>query len=120
MRLKLDENLGEVGRAVLEADGHDVMTVRDQGLVGATDTQLCEVCKEEQRVLVTLERDFAQTLRFRPGEAAGIVVLVCGRRQSMVGILERIDDLIHLLREQDIAGALRIVEPGRVRIHDPR
>jgi hypothetical protein len=27
MKIKLDENLGSLGKTLLEADGHDVMTV---------------------------------------------------------------------------------------------
>jgi hypothetical protein len=30
MRIKLDENLGLLGKALLEADGHDVMTITEQ------------------------------------------------------------------------------------------
>jgi hypothetical protein len=30
MRFKLDENLGLLGKSLLEADGHDVMTVAGQ------------------------------------------------------------------------------------------
>jgi len=40
VRLKLDENIGHRGLEVLINAGHDVMTVRDQGLQGATDAGL--------------------------------------------------------------------------------
>ena len=32
MKIKLDENLGLLGKSLLEADGHDVMTIAEQGL----------------------------------------------------------------------------------------
>ena len=42
MKLKLDETVGTLGKALLEADGHDVMTVAEQGLSGAPDEGLYE------------------------------------------------------------------------------
>ncbi len=38
MKLKLDENLSRHLKAKLEALGHDVMTVEDEGLLGEPDT----------------------------------------------------------------------------------
>jgi hypothetical protein len=51
MKVKLDENLGLLGKSLLEADGHDVMTVAEQRLIGAQDEHIYEVCKEESRCL---------------------------------------------------------------------
>jgi hypothetical protein len=37
MLIKLDENLGERGRQLFADAGHDVSTVKDQGLAGAVE-----------------------------------------------------------------------------------
>jgi predicted nuclease of predicted toxin-antitoxin system len=66
MKIKLDENLGLLGKSMLEADGHDVMTIVDQQMTGADDEHIFEVCRSEGRLLVTLDHDFGQTLRFPP------------------------------------------------------
>jgi predicted nuclease of predicted toxin-antitoxin system len=58
MLIKLDENLGERGRRMLEDAGHEVMTVGDQGLAGAADPHVIDVCRTERRCLVTLDLDF--------------------------------------------------------------
>ena len=42
MKLKLDENLGQRGKEVLAAAGHDVCTVPEQELCAATDTEAAE------------------------------------------------------------------------------
>lgn len=116
MKLKLDENLGTTGRDILEADGHDVMTVAEQALSGADDQRIYEVCRDEKRVLVTLDHDFGQVLRFSPEATAGIVVLVCRGRLSPQAIRTRVTELAALLRVQPIDRELWIVEPGRIRI----
>jgi predicted nuclease of predicted toxin-antitoxin system len=118
MKIKLDENLGLLGKSLLEADGHDVMTIAGQQMSGAEDTRVYEVCRGEGRVLVTLDHDFGHTLRFVPEESAGIVVIECKGRVSPTMILARINELAALLRVRPINRELWIVEPGRVRIHE--
>jgi predicted nuclease of predicted toxin-antitoxin system len=117
MKLKLDENLGLLGKSLLEADGHDVMTVAEQQMMGAEDERVFEICRSEGRVLVTLDHDFGQTLRFPPEVITGIVVLECKGRVSPAMILARMREFAAVLRTQPLEGELWIVEPGRIRIH---
>jgi predicted nuclease of predicted toxin-antitoxin system len=117
VRLKLDENIGRRGQELLKAFGHDVMTVRDQSLHGVSDNALFDICVAEQRVLVTLDRDFGQILRFPPETSAGIVVLDLGHRTTAQAILDRLNDFLDLTKTTPVDGTLWIVEPGRVRIH---
>ena len=71
MRFKLDENLSRSVAEMFRTRGHDVMTVRDQELQGASDEQVFEVSIREGRTLVTLDRDLGQVLRFPPAASAG-------------------------------------------------
>jgi predicted nuclease of predicted toxin-antitoxin system len=120
MKCKLDENLGDIGRDLLTASGHDVSTVAIQGLCGSDDVVLHDACRAEGRVLITLDRDFGEVLRFPPESSAGIAILDCRGRLSPTAILARIRELVTLLQTQPIDGKLWIVEPGRVRIHERR
>jgi predicted nuclease of predicted toxin-antitoxin system len=120
MRLKLDENLGELGRDVLTAAGHNVSTVAIQGLSGIDDGSLYEACRADGRALITLDRDFGEVLRFPPEDTAGIAILDCRGRLSPAVILARIEELVALLKIQPLDGYLWIVEPGRLRVHDRR
>jgi hypothetical protein len=117
MKIKLDENIGRRGLELLRLAGHDVMTVRDQNLQGARDETLFRVCAGEDRVLITLDHDFGQVLRFPPERGGGLVVLEPGARITPRSLLDRLQDFLILARERSPKGALWIVEPGRVRVH---
>jgi predicted nuclease of predicted toxin-antitoxin system len=59
MKFKLDANIGVRGKQLLQAAGHDVATASEQGLGASPDAKLAGACATEQRVLVTLDTDFA-------------------------------------------------------------
>ena len=117
MKFKLDENIGRHGLDLLSAAGHDVMTVRDQALGGATDEKLFVICSIEGRAPITLDHDFGQVTRFPPAASAGVVILEAGPRVSVRSILDRLKDFLSVLERHSVVGSLWIVEPGRVRIH---
>lgn len=117
MKFKLDENLSRAAGDLIRAAGHDIVTAVEQGLRGAADERIFEVCKGERRTLITLDRDFGQVLRYPPAAGAGIVVLELGPRATHAGLLDRVRELLTFLRTQSPDGSLWIVEPGRIRIH---
>jgi predicted nuclease of predicted toxin-antitoxin system len=120
MKFKLDENLGSLGKKLLEEDGYDVMTVAQQKLSGSSDHTLYQVCREEERILVTLDHDFSHMLRFPPEATPGIVILESPGRLTPAAITARIAEMAALLRVRPIDRELWIVEPGRVRIRERR
>ena len=105
---------------LLRGAGHDVETVRDEGLTGASDDRLFEACVSEKRTLITLDRDFAQVPRFPPERSAGVVVLELGGPASISLLDARLRDFLALTRTRSVNGELWIVEPGRVRVHVAR
>ncbi len=58
MRFKLDENLHPDAVLLLRREGHDALSVWDEGLRGAKDPRLAEVCRAERRALLTFDLGF--------------------------------------------------------------
>jgi predicted nuclease of predicted toxin-antitoxin system len=117
MRFKLDENLSRSVSELFHAAGHDALTVREQGLRGAPDEGVFNVSAREDRVLITLDRDLGQVLRFPLEASAGIVIIEVGPRASHRTLIEWTRELLAILEAQSPERALWIVEPGRLRIH---
>jgi predicted nuclease of predicted toxin-antitoxin system len=69
MKFKLDENLSHSVAELFRTAGHDVMTVRDQGLRGAPDEQMFEVSVREDRVLSRSIMISARCFDSRPMQA---------------------------------------------------
>lgn len=117
MRIKLDENVDARLATLLKEAGHDATTAQEQGLCGTEDKALYEVCKVEDRALVTLDLHFSNVLRFPPERTPGLIVLR-GPNQLFPTTRLLVETLIDALTTEAPAGKLWIVEPARLRIHE--
>ncbi|MCC6763163.1 MAG: DUF5615 family PIN-like protein [Deltaproteobacteria bacterium] len=115
---KLDENLSPALKEPLVAAGHDVATVAEEGLQGAPDERVAEACRGESRCLITADEDFAQIIRYPPALYSGLVVLR-HPRPSLRRLRDLLRQVVSAVEMESPQGKLWIVEPGRIRIHDP-
>jgi predicted nuclease of predicted toxin-antitoxin system len=120
LKVKLDENLGNRAIDLFRETGHDVTTVAGQDLGGTSDDGLIEVCRTEGRVLVTLDLDFSNVLRFPPERYAGIVVLRVPHPIELDTIRERVGVLLKASEQEELSGRLWIVERDRIREYTPK
>ncbi len=79
MKLKLDENFDLRLLPLVKESGFEADCVYNESLLGSPDDTIYEKCCSEGRILVTLDLDFANPLRFPPRSTGGIIVLRPGR-----------------------------------------
>jgi predicted nuclease of predicted toxin-antitoxin system len=117
MRFKIDENLHQdVAKLLIEA-GHDAHTVKEEGLRGVDDVGLARHCIHEQRVLVTLDLDFADIRSFPPAGHTGLIVVRVAD-QSRRHVLSTMARAVDLLAREPVQGRLWIVSESGIRIRE--
>jgi predicted nuclease of predicted toxin-antitoxin system len=72
-------------------------------------------CPQEDRVLVTLDRDFADIRAYPPADYPGLIVLRL-RNQSRPHVLSVMAHVVDLLKHEPVAGRLWIVSEAGARI----
>jgi predicted nuclease of predicted toxin-antitoxin system len=97
--------------------GHDADSVDDESLGGSSDSRVIAACLNEDRILVTLDLDFADIRAYPPSSHRGIWV----RRpetQSIENTLAALKGALALLDTEPAANRLWIIEATRVRIRE--
>jgi predicted nuclease of predicted toxin-antitoxin system len=115
MRFKLDENLPVEANVLFIQQGYDSETVHDENLKGCTDFVLFTRCKQEKRILITLDLDFSNTLRYPFKDFCGLIILRI-RNQSKKRILDILQKIIPEFDDKPIQGHVWIVEDSSIRI----
>lgn len=115
MRFKTDENIPSDLVDLLTDAGHDALGVLDQDLGGAEDSQVASACQRKQRILVTLDSDFADIRTYPPSEYSGIIVLRLNRQDTnhICGVFS---DVLSHLDEESAHHRLWIVSEEHIRI----
>jgi predicted nuclease of predicted toxin-antitoxin system len=116
-RFKLDENLPRDAHTLLTAAGHDSHSAIDESLGGASNPKVIEACLNENRILVSLDLDFADIRLYPPSKYQGIWVLRPAD-QSVENTVSVLRGALSLLGREPTDGRLWIVEPGRVRVRE--
>jgi predicted nuclease of predicted toxin-antitoxin system len=116
VNFKVDENLpAREAAQLLEDAGHDAQTVFDEDLQGRPDWAVARRCQQENRILVTLDRGFANLRSYPPLNFPGFLVLR-PRWQDKNHVLDLLGRTIPMLSEEPIEHHLWIVEDTRIRI----
>jgi predicted nuclease of predicted toxin-antitoxin system len=116
-RFKLDENLPRDADVFLRDAGHEVQTVLEERLGGCLDSQVLNACRNEARVLITFDLDFADIRLYPPASHLGIWVLR-PVSQSIASTVTLLRGALTLLETETPRKRLWIIEHGRVRIRD--
>jgi len=115
MKVLLDSCVWGKVRGELEAAGHDVVWAgdwpKDPG-----DDEILERARNEERVLVTLDKDFGELAVFHGAAHCGILrfVGISARKQALV-----CQQVLAIHGAELVAGAIITAEAGRLRIRLP-
>ncbi len=117
MKFKVDENLPVEIAELLRAVQHEARMVTEQGLSGGDDLHVVDVCRQEERILVTLDLDFADVRAYPPKNFPGFMVIRV-HWQDKHHIIETFRRAIPLMDREPVKHRLWIIEETRVRIRD--
>ena len=93
----------------------NVLHIRDAGLRGAADTAIFNWAQAHGCIVITFDEDFADARMYPAGTHAGVVRLRVWPTtvENTVSALAR---LLALNRDDELAGALTIIDDNRIRI----
>ena len=91
------------------------MTVVEQGLQGKVDSEIIDTCSKENRILVTLDLDFADIKLYPPQKYPGFIVLRINH-QDKWNLIKVFKNIIPALKQEQLKGRLWIVEETVIRI----
>jgi len=112
MKFLIDLCAGRRVAEWLRSEGYDVKETRDHGL-DPGDEALLEWAAGEQRVLITMDKDFGELIFFRGFRHAGLIRLPDVSAESRIALMRQV------LKEHgnDVAdGVIITVRGGRIRI----
>jgi predicted nuclease of predicted toxin-antitoxin system len=118
VNIKLDENLSRHLKGSLLQAGHDTATAFEEGLLGKPDQEVAAAARNEGRIVLTLDLEFADLRKFPPGNSPGVIVF----RPRSMGPLAVNEFILRFVKEtnlEDLAGCTVVVEPSRVRVRRP-
>ncbi|MEO1387148.1 MAG: DUF5615 family PIN-like protein [Cyanobacteria bacterium J06634_6] len=119
MKFKLDENVDLRILSEFRLSGYDISTVPEQNMTAAPDTELIEVCREEERCLITADKDFCNRGRYDPAKYAGIVVVRLPAQMQLADWRKAIETLILGLESSSVTGKLWVIKGDHIREYRP-
>jgi len=113
MKFLIDQDVYAVTTRLLRSLGHEVLTASEANLSRVNDADLLRTAQNQERILVTRDRDFGG-LVFARGPGPGVIYLRVqpSTLQAMHKELERV---LKTYSEKSLKQAFVVVEPGRHR-----
>jgi predicted nuclease of predicted toxin-antitoxin system len=111
----LDENISPQHAVRLRSLGYDAVAAFELGLSGASDPQIRSAAIADGRILVTLDADFGNILRYPADTTPGVIWLRL-HPPTETAIIEALDRLIKRLRLEGLEGKLAVVDEDKIRI----
>ena len=115
MKLLLDTCVWGGAKKILESSGHDVVWTGDWA-EDPGDEEILAKAHNEDRILVTLDKDFGEIAIVKGKSHSGILRLVnLSAKQQGIVCLQVLEAYGQILQ----SGAIITLEPGRIRVRPP-
>ena len=114
MRFLTDQDVYAVTTRLLVTLGHDVVTASSIGQSQAPDSQLLETARQQDRILVTRDRDFG-SLVFLQNLRVGVIYLRISP-STLNSCHRELEGVLLLRPEEQLSRCFTVIEPGRHRI----
>ena len=119
MKFLADQDVYAVTARLLESWGHDVVRAAAIGLARAADAHLLDVAQQQERILITRDRDFG-ALVFLERRRSGVIYLRIPPKALVEGHAQ-LRRVLHTHTEDELRTAFVVVEPDKYRFrHPPR
>jgi len=91
MRFLVDMPLSPLVAEWLQREGHEAVHVFDIGLGKAPDTEIIARAREDSRIIVTADLDYARLLALAGSSSPGVILLRGGNYsdEEMLGLMKR-------------------------------
>jgi predicted nuclease of predicted toxin-antitoxin system len=119
LKFLIDEDGSRSTARLLSQEGFDSQDVRDVGLRGHSDHDVLEYAKAHHQVLITCDKGFANTLIYPLGSHTGIIVIRIPDELPLSQFHQEVIASTHSIKDQELSGALVIIQIGRIRIRRP-
>jgi len=116
MNAVIDEDLPRSFANVLNELKLTPLDIRDHNLRGSSDSEIYSFAQKQKAVLFSADLGFSNILRFPLGSHSGICILRFPNEMTVKEIHESVKILLSKLAQNDYAGNLVILSPGRLRL----
>ena len=117
MELLLDQDVYFVTRNYLINSGHDVVLVSQLGLSQASDEEILRTAQQQNRILITRDRDYSN-LVFVKALGAGVIYLRI-LPASVEAVHRELARILQTYSDKELAGAFVVVESNGHRFRKP-
>jgi predicted nuclease of predicted toxin-antitoxin system len=114
MKLLADHDVYAATSRFVAALGHEVVTAYELGFAERSDEELLELAHDQERILLTRDRDFGN-LVFVGRRQSGVIYLRI-LPSSQAGVHSELQRVLQTYTETELQRSFVVVEPGQHRI----
>ena len=115
LKFLTDENISPSLVKALRSKKFDVKDIKEESLFGTKDTEILKLAYEENRVVITHDKDFANLLSYSLIKHKGVILLRF-LNQSPKNVVKSFVPVLEQLKESKIRNSLVIVSEDYVKI----